>query len=43
MAAEPGVMWSNSGSVTAGFVLGIVATSLLIAAVALRLSGFAIR
>lgn len=30
MRTEPGVMWTNSGNVTAGWVLGIIGTVMLI-------------
>jgi hypothetical protein len=29
MAAEPQVAWSNSGNITAGWVLGIIATCVI--------------
>jgi len=38
MAAEPGVTWSNSGSVTAGYVLGVVGTCILILNVVVRVA-----
>lgn len=38
MEAEPGVTWSNSGSVTAGLVLGVVGTGVLILGVVARVA-----
>ncbi len=29
MAAEPGVVWSNAGNITAGWICGIIGTALL--------------